>query len=217
MASGTISRTALSATTYTTIASGPASGYAQVLSVSLCNRGATATCRLAIVATASAPTPASNADFLEYDSSVNGSSVLERTGIVLNNGQALVAYGATANFTAVVYGLEDTAVTATGVQGKYDLSATTWTQVTAGPSSGRIRTVSVNFVNRNATAVTVRLAISTTPTTPANTDYLEYNVSIPANGVLERTGIVLSSGIGVGAYASATGVSVICYGVDDTV
>lgn len=213
MASGIQSKLALAATTYTTIASGPASGYAQALTVSFCNRGSAATIRLAIV-NSGTTTPAST-DWLEYDSSVNANSVLERTGIILNNGQTLVAYASNANFTCITYGLDDVVPnSSSGVQGKIALSATTNTTITTGPAAGRMRTVSVNFCNSSATARTIRLIVAATPTTPATTDYLEYDFSLPAYGVLERTGIVLNAGIGIGAYASGAGINVVCYGVD---
>ena len=53
--------------------------------------------------------------------------------------------------------------------------------------------VSVSICNRSATAVTVRLALTTTGSSPATTDYLEYDSSLSANGVLERTGIVMTA------------------------
>jgi hypothetical protein len=54
--------------------------------------------------------------------------------------------------------------------------------------------VSVSICNRSATAVTVRLALTSTGSSPATTDYLEYDSSLSANGVLERTGIVMTAG-----------------------
>jgi len=213
MASGIQSKLALSAATYTTIASGPSSGYAQALTVSICNRGAAGTIRLAVV-NSGTTTPAST-DWLEYDSNINANSVLERTGIILNNGQTLVAYASTANFSVITYGLDDVVPNAqTGVQGKVLLSATTNTTITAGPAAGRMRTVTVNFCNVGTSARTIRLIVAATPTSPATSDYLEYDFSLPAKGVLERSGIVLNSGIGIGAYASGADVNVVCYGVD---
>ena len=53
--------------------------------------------------------------------------------------------------------------------------------------------INVCLVNRGNTFVKVRLAIGA-GTTPGNTDYLEYDTIMLANGVLERTGIVISSG-----------------------
>ena len=53
--------------------------------------------------------------------------------------------------------------------------------------------VSVSICNRSASAVTVRLALTSTGASPATTDYLEYDSSLSANGVLERTGIVMKA------------------------
>lgn len=213
MASGIQTKLALSAATYTTIAAGPASGYAQALSVSMCNRGSATTVRLAIVNTGT--TTPSAGDFIEYDSAINANSVLERTGIVLNNGQTLVAYAASANVSCITYGVDDVVPNASsGVQGKVSLSATTNTTITTGPAAGRMRTVSVNFCNTSSSSRTIRLIVAATPTSPAASDYLEYDYTLSAYGVLERTGIVLNSGIGIGAYASGAGISVVCYGVD---
>tara|TARA_B100000965_G_C19220308_1_gene595599 strand:- start:175 stop:489 length:315 start_codon:yes stop_codon:yes gene_type:complete len=102
---------------------------------------------------------------------------------------------------------------ASGVYGKTNVSATTWTEVVAPPTTGNTKVTTVNVCNRTGSAVTVRLALST-DTTITDDEFLEYDVSIPANGVLERTGIVLSENNGLYVYTSATGVSVIAYGLD---
>ena len=102
---------------------------------------------------------------------------------------------------------------ASGVFGKADLSATTMTEIVAAPTSG-IKVASVSVCNRSAAEVTLRLAVSATAGAVASADYLEYDVKIPANGVLERSGIILSASNGLMAYVSATGVSVGAYGID---
>jgi hypothetical protein len=45
-------------------------------------------------------------------------------------------------------------------------------------------------------------------------DYIEYEVTLPANGVLERTGIVLDTSNGIQVYAGGTGISAVSYGID---
>ena len=66
MASGNISRTSLTAATYTNITSGPASGYTHIVNISICNTNASAVqIRLALCTTGTG-TPAAS-DFIEYD------------------------------------------------------------------------------------------------------------------------------------------------------
>jgi hypothetical protein len=75
---------------------------------------------------------------------------------------------------------------ATGRLNGVDLTTTSATSVYTCPVT-TFSVVSVSICNRSALAVTVRLALTTTGSTPATTDYLEYDSSLSANGVLERT------------------------------
>ena len=102
---------------------------------------------------------------------------------------------------------------ATGRLGVADLAATTDTSVYTVPAS-KVATCNVSVCNRNATAVTVRLALCASAT-PAATEYIEYGTSIPANGVLERTGLVLDAAKILVAYGSGTGISVVVWGFED--
>lgn len=102
MASGRLGAADLSATTNTTVYTCPASTYA-VVAVNVCNRAATGmTVRLA-VADADSPNAA---EYIEYNTSVFGNNVLERTGIVLSASQRIVAYSSAANVSVVVVGIE---------------------------------------------------------------------------------------------------------------
>jgi len=101
---------------------------------------------------------------------------------------------------------------ASGVYGKVDVSsASTWTEVVAASAGTKVATI--NIVNRQATATTVRIALRDAAGNVTNADCIEYDVSLPANGVLERTGIVLDSSNGLHVYASAA-VSAVVYGID---
>ena len=51
-------------------------------------------------------------------------------------------------------------------------------------------------------------------TTITDDEFIEYDVSIPANGVLERTGIVLSENNGLYIYTSGSDVTAVAYGLD---
>lgn len=102
-----------------------------------------------------------------------------------------------------------------GRLGAQDLAATTMTAVYAAPAS-RKATCSVSICNRNGSAVAVRLAyIDGAVGALANEDYLEFGTQIAANGVLERTGIPVSAGHTLAAYASNTGVSVVIVGIEE--
>lgn len=97
--------------------------------------------------------------------------------------------------------------------GSANLSATTNTTLYTVPNTVST-TFSVNFCNRNATSVTVRLAIGTTAT-PANADWILYDVVVQGYGALERSGLITHSGQLVVVYASSANVSVQAYGYED--
>lgn len=99
-----------------------------------------------------------------------------------------------------------------GRLGAADLAATTNTVVYTCPTS-TFSVVAVNVLNRTTSAVSVRLAIST-GASPGNAEYIEYDIELPSNGVLERSGIVLSANQTLVAYASGTGISVNVYGIE---
>jgi hypothetical protein len=101
---------------------------------------------------------------------------------------------------------------ATGILGTADLALTTNTTLYTVPAD-TFTVANVTICNRGATAVTVRLALSATGT-PANSEYIEYDVSIAAKGVLERTGLVLDATKNIVVYSSATGVNAIAYGIE---
>lgn len=94
---------------------------------------------------------------------------------------------------------------ASGLLGKADLAAATDTTLWTAPA-GLTHTVSVYMANRNATAVTVRVAVAATGT-PANSEYIDFETTIPANGVYRESGIPVSAAELVVVRASTTGVS----------
>lgn len=101
---------------------------------------------------------------------------------------------------------------ASGKLGAASLAATTNTTIYTVPTS-TVATVNVNMVNTTTAAITVRLSIGST--TPAAADYIEYDTSIPANGVLERSGLVMSAAESLVARASATGIAVRAFGFEE--
>jgi hypothetical protein len=101
---------------------------------------------------------------------------------------------------------------ATGRLGAADLSATTNTTLYTCPAS-TFAIANVSICNRNATSVTVRLALASS-TTPGGAEWLEFGVTLPANSVLERTGLALDAGKILVVWASTTSVNAVAYGIE---
>ena len=102
---------------------------------------------------------------------------------------------------------------ATGILGvPSNLLATTNTSVYTVPAA-TFAVVTVSICNRGATAVTIRLAVAAL-STPTDAEYLEYGVSLGANSVLERTGIVMQTGKILVVYSSAATVTAIASGIE---
>lgn len=102
---------------------------------------------------------------------------------------------------------------ASGVYAKVDVSsASTWTTVVAPPAAG-VKVATVTLCNRTGSNLSVRLALAAT-TSVTDSDVIEYDTTIPANGVLERTGIVLDTSNGLQVYASSAGLTAVAYGID---
>jgi hypothetical protein len=68
-------------------------------------------------------------------------------------------------------------------------------------------------VNRGTGPANIRIAIASSAT-PADSEYVEYDVEIVAKGVLERTGLVLDAGKLIVVRSSATSVSAVAYGIE---
>jgi hypothetical protein len=101
---------------------------------------------------------------------------------------------------------------ATGRLGVADLSAATNTTLYTVPAN-TFSVVTVSVVNRSASAVTVRIAMSSSAT-PADSEYLEYDTSLSDKGVLERTGVVIDAGKLLVVRSSAASVNAVVYGIE---
>lgn len=102
---------------------------------------------------------------------------------------------------------------ATGIlQPGSNLSAVENTTVYIVPAA-TFTVATVSVCNRSSSTVTIRLAVSTTGA-PNAADYLEFGTQILANGVLERSGIVLQTGYRLVAYSSAVDVNVVVFGIE---
>lgn len=106
MANGRLGIADLAANTNTTVYTVPADTFA-VVTCSVCNRSGTQ--RTIRIAVAGADTP-TDAEYIEYDTSLVGNGTLERTGIVLNAGQKIVVFSNSIDVSVVVYGLETATV-----------------------------------------------------------------------------------------------------------
>jgi hypothetical protein len=100
---------------------------------------------------------------------------------------------------------------ASGTLGQANLAAATNTSIytaTATPS-----TFNVSMTNSTGFPIAVNLAIAAAAT-PTAAEYIEYQTVIPGNSVLERGGLVCTSGKIVVAYATLAGISVNIYGYE---
>jgi hypothetical protein len=101
---------------------------------------------------------------------------------------------------------------ATGILGGADLAAATNTTLYTVPVD-TFTVLTLSIVNRTASIITARVSVSASAT-PANSEFIEYDVQITANGVLERTGIVMDAGKLLVVRTSAANVSAVCYGIE---
>ena len=101
----------------------------------------------------------------------------------------------------------------TGILANQSLVATTYTKIYE-PTADSFGVVTLNICNKNATSVEVRVAIATEPNIPAAGDYIEYNTTVLANGVLERTGIVIEAGRSIYCYSTQANTDIVVYGIE---
>ena len=103
----------------------------------------------------------------------------------------------------------------TGRLGTANITTTADTTVYTVPAS-TFSVVSVNVVNRSSSAAAqIRIAIASA-STPTIAEYIEYDSALVANGVLERTGLVLDAGklLVVQTPTATPALSVVVHGIE---
>lgn len=103
----------------------------------------------------------------------------------------------------------------TGRLNTANITGTSATSVYTVPAA-TFAVVSVNIVNRSSSAAAlIRLAVATSAT-PAADEWIEFDSSLVANGVLERTGIVVKTGelIVIQTTTATPSLSVVVYGIE---
>jgi hypothetical protein len=107
MANGVLANAALAATTYTSIYGPPLNTFS-VVTISICNKNATAiNVRIALAVDPAIPAAG---NYIEYQTEILPGGVLERSGVVIQNGRTIYAYSTQANTDVVVYGIETSTV-----------------------------------------------------------------------------------------------------------
>ena len=104
---------------------------------------------------------------------------------------------------------------ATGRLGTANITTTSNTTIYTVPAS-TFSVVSVSVCNRNSTtAATIRVAVASSAS-PGLDEWIEYDTSLVASGVVERTGLVLKTGeyIVVQVSSATPTVSVVAMGIE---
>lgn len=100
----------------------------------------------------------------------------------------------------------------TGRLGIGDLAAATNTTLYTCPAD-TFAVVTVSLCNRGGSSTLVRIAVADAAT-PLDSEHIEFDATVLAKGVLERTGIVLAAGQRIVVRSSATGTSAVAYGIE---
>ena len=106
---------------------------------------------------------------------------------------------------------------ATGRLGTANITLASTNTTIYGPvAASTFSVVSVNICNRNSsTAATIRVAVASSAA-PGLDEWIEYDTSLVASGVVERTGLVLKTGeyIVVQVSSATPTVSVVAMGIE---
>jgi hypothetical protein len=100
-----------------------------------------------------------------------------------------------------------------GILGAWALNAGT-NQAVYINNQTDVAVVAVNICNQNNIPIEVRIALSSSATSPTNAEWLEYGAQVLGKGVLLRTGIAVTSGHYVVVQSNRPNVSAQVWGVE---
>ena len=106
---------------------------------------------------------------------------------------------------------------ATGRLGTANITLASTNTTIYGPvAASTFSVVSVNICNRNSTtAATIRVSVASSAT-PGLDEWIEYDTSLVASGVVERTGLVMKTGdyLVVQVSSATPTISVVAMGIE---
>ena len=101
---------------------------------------------------------------------------------------------------------------ANGVQNALKPNATTWTTLVTGPANGVV--VNLSICNESGSGDTTYVAVVPNGGTRGSQHNIEGGTAIASKTVIERTGIVLTTGDTIQIYSGGGNLSFVAWGVD---
>lgn len=77
-----------------------------------------------------------------------------------------------------------------------------------------ISSVTVSVCNKHQLATSIRIAVSTSATSPTNAEWIEYDAIVQGKGALERTGIIVTPGHYIVVRSTMPNVNALVWGAE---